>query len=164
MSQYVCMLVCFFIYLLDYKMLDLSHFPYISNQQILKHVLIINVAMVNPAASVLWWLWYLFCRRWFLSQTHFMIFSFTGRYFIFLISFSVRLLSALRDHSVFSSPPQRPMTSDIYRCWFRSVCTFETAYYNVLIRQFLEIHLSIINPYAAAFIALRLIECCQTCK
>jgi len=53
MSQYVCMLVFFFIYLLDYKMLDLSLFPYISNQQILKHVLIINVAMVNPAASVL---------------------------------------------------------------------------------------------------------------
>ena len=26
--------------------------------------------------------------------------------------FSVRLLSVLRGHSVFSSPPQRPMTSD----------------------------------------------------
>ena len=26
--------------------------------------------------------------------------------------FSVRLLSVLRDHSVFSSPPQRPITSD----------------------------------------------------
>ena len=83
------MSVClfFFIYLLDYKMLDLSLFPYISNQQILKHVLIINVAMVNPAASVLWWLWYLFCRRWFLSQTHFMIFSFTGRYYFYFLFF-----------------------------------------------------------------------------
>ena len=28
------------------------------------------------------------------------------------IYFSVRLLSVLRGHSVFSSPPQRPMTSD----------------------------------------------------
>ena len=26
--------------------------------------------------------------------------------------FSIQLLSVLRDHSVFSSPPQRPMTSD----------------------------------------------------
>ena len=26
--------------------------------------------------------------------------------------FSIRLLSALRGHSFFSSPPQRPMTSD----------------------------------------------------
>ena len=31
--------------------------------------------------------------------------------FCFLF-FSVRLLSVLRGHSVFSSPPQRPMTSD----------------------------------------------------
>ena len=31
---------------------------------------------------------------------------------IFHNSFSVRLLSVLRGHSVFSSPPQRPMTSD----------------------------------------------------
>ena len=29
--------------------------------------------------------------------------------------FSVRLLSVLRGHSVFSSPPQRPMTSDFER-------------------------------------------------
>ena len=29
-----------------------------------------------------------------------------------LIFFSVRLLSVLRSHSVFSSPPQRTMTSD----------------------------------------------------
>ena len=32
--------------------------------------------------------------------------------FGFLFFFSVRLLSVLRGHSVFSSPPQRPMTSD----------------------------------------------------
>ena len=31
------------------------------------------------------------------------------RFFVF---FSVRILSVLRGHSVFSSPPQRPMTSD----------------------------------------------------
>ena len=30
----------------------------------------------------------------------------------YFISFSVRLLSFLRGHSGFSSPPQRPMTSD----------------------------------------------------
>ena len=30
----------------------------------------------------------------------------------FSLFFSVRLLSVLRGHSVFSSPPQRPMTSD----------------------------------------------------
>ena len=30
----------------------------------------------------------------------------------FLVFFSVRLLSVLRGHSVFSSPPQRPVTSD----------------------------------------------------
>ena len=30
----------------------------------------------------------------------------------FFVFFSVRLLSVLRDHSVFSSPPQQPMTSD----------------------------------------------------
>ena len=33
-------------------------------------------------------------------------------YVFFLFFFSVRLLSILRGHSVFSSPPQRPMTSD----------------------------------------------------
>ena len=33
--------------------------------------------------------------------------------YIFYYFFSVRLLSVLRGHSVFSSPPQRPMTSDI---------------------------------------------------
>ena len=32
--------------------------------------------------------------------------------FFFSFFFSVRLLSVLRGHSVFSSPPQRPMTSD----------------------------------------------------
>ena len=31
---------------------------------------------------------------------------------IFFIFFNVRLLSVLRDHSFFSSPPQRLMTSD----------------------------------------------------
>ena len=31
---------------------------------------------------------------------------------MFFFFFSVRLLSVLRGHSVFSSPPQRPMTSD----------------------------------------------------
>ena len=31
---------------------------------------------------------------------------------IFFLFFSVRLLSVLRGHSIFSSPPQRPMTSD----------------------------------------------------
>ena len=30
----------------------------------------------------------------------------------FVVFFSVRLLSVLRDHSVFSSPPQRPMDDD----------------------------------------------------
>jgi len=30
----------------------------------------------------------------------------------FFVFFCVRLLSVLRDHSVFSSPPQQPMTSD----------------------------------------------------
>ena len=33
-------------------------------------------------------------------------------YFDDKLFFSVRLLSVLRDHAVFSSPPQRPMTSD----------------------------------------------------
>ena len=32
----------------------------------------------------------------------------------FVLFFSVRLLSVLRGHSVFSSPPQEPMTSDFY--------------------------------------------------
>ena len=32
--------------------------------------------------------------------------------FVFWGFFSVRLLSVLRGHSFFSSPPQRPMTSD----------------------------------------------------
>ena len=31
---------------------------------------------------------------------------------VFFVFFSVRLLSVLRGHSVFSSPPQRPVTSD----------------------------------------------------
>ena len=31
---------------------------------------------------------------------------------VVFLFFSVRLLSVLRGHSVFSSPPQRPMTSD----------------------------------------------------
>ena len=31
---------------------------------------------------------------------------------VFLFFFSVRLLSVLRGHSFFSSPPQQPMTSD----------------------------------------------------
>ena len=31
---------------------------------------------------------------------------------VFFVFFSVRLLSVLRDHLFFSSPPQRPMTSD----------------------------------------------------
>ena len=35
----------------------------------------------------------------------------TLSFFVFCF-FSVRLLSVLRGHSVFSSPPQRPMTSD----------------------------------------------------
>ena len=35
-----------------------------------------------------------------------------GKHFYFFIFFNVRLLSVLGDHSVFSSPPQRPMTSD----------------------------------------------------
>ena len=34
-----------------------------------------------------------------------------GRFFFFLF-FSVALVSVLRGHSVFSSPPQRPITSD----------------------------------------------------
>jgi len=33
-------------------------------------------------------------------------------YFLKLFLFSVRLLSVLRGHSFFLSPPQRPMTSD----------------------------------------------------
>ena len=32
--------------------------------------------------------------------------------FLFVCFFSVRLLSVLRGHSIFSSPPQQPMTSD----------------------------------------------------
>ena len=32
--------------------------------------------------------------------------------FLFLFFFSIRLLSVLRGHLVFSSPPQRPMNSD----------------------------------------------------
>ena len=35
-----------------------------------------------------------------------------GRIFFFFLFLSVQLLSVMRDHSVFSSPPQRPMTSD----------------------------------------------------
>ena len=34
------------------------------------------------------------------------------QYFLFFIFYSVRLLSVLCGHSFFSSPPQRPMTSD----------------------------------------------------
>ena len=35
--------------------------------------------------------------------------------FIFFVVFSIRLLSVLRGHSFFSSPPQRPLTSkDFY--------------------------------------------------
>ena len=37
--------------------------------------------------------------------------------YYFLI-FSVRLLSVLRGHSFFSSPPQRPMTPDIWRIFY----------------------------------------------
>ena len=33
-------------------------------------------------------------------------------YIFFIFYFSIRLLSVLRGHSFFSSPPQRPMTSD----------------------------------------------------
>ena len=40
------------------------------------------------------------------------IFFITIFYLIKKNFFSVRLLSVLRGHSVFSSPPQRPMTSD----------------------------------------------------
>ena len=39
-------------------------------------------------------------------------FSHFGQFFFLLVFFSVRLLSVLRGHSVLSSPPQRPMTSD----------------------------------------------------
>ena len=38
---------------------------------------------------------------------------------IFLLFFSVRLLSVLRGHSVFSSPPQRPMTSDLVKLLYQ---------------------------------------------
>ena len=34
---------------------------------------------------------------------------------VVFVFFSVRLLSVLRGHSFFSSPPQRPMTSDFER-------------------------------------------------
>ena len=34
------------------------------------------------------------------------------KYTVYAFFFSVQLLSVLRDHSVFSSPPQQPMTSN----------------------------------------------------
>ena len=37
----------------------------------------------------------------------------------FKFFFSVRLLSVLRGHSVFTSPPQRPMTSDFEGCSYQ---------------------------------------------
>ena len=39
-------------------------------------------------------------------------FIYIGYYYFLFFYFSVRLLSVLRGHSFFSSPPQRPMTSD----------------------------------------------------
>ena len=38
--------------------------------------------------------------------------KYMGRSCCFLGGFNVRLLSVLHGHAVFSSPPQRPMTSD----------------------------------------------------
>ena len=62
-------------------------------------------------------------------------------YFLF---FSVRLLSVLRDHSFFSSPPQRPMTSD-----------FEGFLYQILsITLF-----SYLNSWERASISLFNVEC-----
>ena len=38
---------------------------------------------------------------------------------VFLLFFSVRLLSVLRGHSFFLSPPQRPMTSDLVKLLYQ---------------------------------------------
>ena len=42
-------------------------------------------------------------------------FGIVNKRIFFFFFFSVRLVSVLRGHSVFSSPPQRPMTSDFER-------------------------------------------------
>ena len=59
--------------------------------------------------------------------------------FYFLFFYSVRLLSVLCGHSVFSSPPQRPMTSDfegfsitdcIHYIYLSSIFSFECSVLN----------------------------------
>ena len=53
--------------------------------------------------------------------------------------FSVRLLSVLRDHSFFSSPPQRPMTSDfegfLYKILSIIFLSFSYFYFLILILE-----------------------------
>ena len=49
------------------------------------------------------------CKRWLISNTSVQ----SDLFELFFNFYSVRLLSVLRGHSVFSSPPQRPMNSDI---------------------------------------------------
>ena len=66
------------------------------------------------------------------------------RFFVFFCFFSVRLLSVLCGHSVFSSPPQRPMTYD-----------FEGFLYQILsITLF-----SYLNCWERASISLFNVEC-----
>ena len=52
----------------------------------------------------------------------------------FLCVFSVRHLSVLRGHSVFSSPPQQPMTSDFEGFLYQILSITSFSYFNSLER------------------------------
>ena len=56
-----------------------------------------------------------------------------AKYVVFCLFFSVRLLSVLRGHSVFSSPPQRPMTSD-----FEGFSIPDLIHYIIFLSKFLR--------------------------
>ena len=79
--------------LFDHKLLKCVFSRYTCDVKVLRHF---------PIFSLQW-----LCAIWILF-TYALLFT----YVYFFILFSVRLLSVLRGHSVFSSPSQRPMTSD----------------------------------------------------
>ena len=88
--------------------------PTISNNLLLSTQGQIQILMFGPC--VIWWnnQHMTYIRMWVLFQSQREITENTrsSRSCRLFFLFSVRLLSVLRGHSVFSSPPQRPMTSN----------------------------------------------------
>ena len=61
------------------------------------------------------------------------IIVFIGNMIVYDFFFSVRLLSVLRGHSVFSSPPQRPMNPDFEECSIPDLINY--IYFPILILE-----------------------------